>query len=235
MDHVIAAQRWIHGVLGSELSAFAASGNWRPLLAVLPLGIVFGALHALTPGHGKTVLAAYLLGSRLTLVRGLSVAGTLAVTHIATAVLIVLLAAPLVTRTLSGIGQTPALETLSRGLLAAIGVWLLVRALRRRPHAAHEGPLVGVIAGLVPCPLTLFAMIFAVANGVPEAGIAFAFAMMAGVAVTLGLVAFATITLRNWTIAALARHDARLRAVMRGLDIVTGVLLIGIGGWSLLR
>jgi ABC-type nickel/cobalt efflux system permease component RcnA len=35
------------------------------LVLILPLGIAFGAVHALTPGHGKTVLASSLVGSRL--------------------------------------------------------------------------------------------------------------------------------------------------------------------------
>ena len=34
------------------------------LLAALAIAFVWGALHALTPGHGKTIVAAYLVGSR---------------------------------------------------------------------------------------------------------------------------------------------------------------------------
>jgi nickel/cobalt exporter len=49
--------------------------------------------------------------------------------------------------------------------------------------------MVGVIAGLVPCPLTLFAIFFALSRGVPEAGLTFAVAMMLGVGLTLGAVA----------------------------------------------
>ena len=49
--------------------------------------------------------------------------------------------------------------------------------------------MVGVIAGLTPCPLTLFAMFFALARGVPEAGLTFAFSMMLGLGLTLMAVA----------------------------------------------
>ncbi|WP_425459635.1 hypothetical protein [Hankyongella ginsenosidimutans] len=34
------------------------------------------------------------------------------------------------------------------------------------------------MAGLIPCPLTLFVMTFALSRGVPEAGVAFAGVMM---------------------------------------------------------
>src|SRR5215217_638877 len=102
LDHIMAAQRWIYSSLSSDLSAFAASRNWIALAAVLPLGILFGALHALTPGHGKAVLASYLVGSKLTGLRATAVAATLSLTHVGSAVILALLLAPLITLTLGG-------------------------------------------------------------------------------------------------------------------------------------
>jgi hypothetical protein len=100
--------------------------------------------------HGKTVLASYLVGSGLAVVRSLAVAGTLAITHVGSAVVLALAAAPILTRTLGGVGRAPVLEDLSRGLLALIGLWFLWRAWRSPPHEHREGVMVGVIAGLVP-------------------------------------------------------------------------------------
>ena len=55
-----------------------------------------------------------------------------------------------------------------------IGVWLLIRAFWR-PHVGHcEGNLVGMAAGLVPCPLTLFMMTYAVLLDVPYRLLSFA-------------------------------------------------------------
>src|SRR5215210_8206798 len=102
MVFLIGLQRWINVSITADLGAFAASRDWAALLAVLPLGVVFGAVHALTPGHGKTVLATYLAGSRLAVLRGVGVAGALSLTHIGSAVMIALVAAPLITRTLGG-------------------------------------------------------------------------------------------------------------------------------------
>src|SRR3954462_1602130 len=166
MDFLIAIQRSINAAITADLSAFAVNRSWAALLAVLPLGIAFGAIHALTPGHGKTVLASYLVGSRLVMARSLTVAGALALTHVGTAVLLALAAAPLLTRTLGGVGRVPILEDVSRGLLALIGLWFIVRALRGPVHEHREGVVVGIVAGLVPCPLTLFAMFLALSRGV---------------------------------------------------------------------
>lgn len=74
MDTLVSLQRWIYGSISGELTGFAATHNWMTLASVLPLGIVFGAIHALTPGHGKSVLVTYLIGSRLAVLRGMAVA-----------------------------------------------------------------------------------------------------------------------------------------------------------------
>ncbi|WP_435053078.1 hypothetical protein [Mesorhizobium australicum] len=54
-----------------------------------------------------------------------------------------------------------------------------------------------MLAGLAPCPLTLFVMTFAIVRGVPVAGLLFAGTMMIGVAITLCGVAVLSILLRE--------------------------------------
>ena len=235
MDFLVGLQRWINASITADLSAFAATRDWLALLAVLPFGIAFGAVHALTPGHGKTVLASYLVGSRLAVLRALAVAGALALTHVGSAVVLALAAAPILTRTLGGVGRAPVLEDISRGLLALIGLWFLFRALRGRTHEHREGIVVGVVAGLVPCPLTLFAMFLALSRGVPEAGLTFAVAMMLGVGATLCSVATLTVLAREWMVLLISRHGGSVERASRFLEAVTGVALVVIGGWELLR
>ena len=227
------AQRWIYATLGANLGGFANTRNWAALLSVLPLGILFGAIHALTPGHGKSVLASYLVGSRLAALRSLGVAGVLAATHVGIAVILALLAAPLITRTLGGVGHAPALELVSWGLMTAIGLWLLARAVRGQGHAHHEGMAVGLVAGLIPCPLTLFVMLYALAHAVPVAGITFAAAMLIGIALTLGAVALAAVLARDAVVHVLSRHGASIARLSRGLDLLSGILLVGLGLYEL--
>jgi ABC-type nickel/cobalt efflux system permease component RcnA len=122
----------------------------------------------------------------------------------------------------------PALELLSRGLLAAIGAWLLFRAIRGDPHRHDACPwdLWGVS---YRARLTLFAMVYALANGVPPAGVAFAAAMLLAVALTLCVVALLTIFAREWCVRSWTRHSASLAHLSRLLEGATGVALVLIG------
>lgn len=233
LEQLVAVQRWIYSSLSGELSAFAATRDWLALANVLPVGIFFGAVHALTPGHGKAILASYLVSSRFATLRATAIAAVQAATHVGSAVVLALLAIPLVTRTLGGVGRAPSLEFLSRGLLMVIGLWLVIRAFRGPNHQHREGLAVGFVAGLVPCPLTLFAMFYALGRGVPEAGLTFALAMMLGVAATLCAVAILTVLARSFVERVITRHGTSLRTFGRVLDGLAGGLLIALGGYEL--
>lgn len=227
---LIDAQTQINRAIAADVNAFAASGDWMLLVSVLPLGILFGAVHALTPGHSKTVLASYLAGSPFSVLRGMGVALTLSFTHILTAVLIAVLALPLITTTLGGAGRAPLLQDLSRAMLAGIGMWMLLRAWRRsNHHHASQGMLVGVMAGLIPCPLTLFVMIFALSRGVPEAGIVFAIAIMLGVTLTLSFVAILAISVRSGVATIVERYGGQFDYAGRLIESAAGAALMLIG------
>jgi ABC-type nickel/cobalt efflux system permease component RcnA len=85
MEILIAVQGTIRQAITADLSAYAGSRDSLALLAVLPFEILFGAVHAPTPSHGKAVLASYVAESRLAALRGLAVAGALALTHVGSA------------------------------------------------------------------------------------------------------------------------------------------------------
>ncbi|MFJ2785962.1 MULTISPECIES: nickel/cobalt transporter [unclassified Streptomyces] len=101
------------------------------LLALL-LAIVLGASHAAMPGHGKTIMAAYLAGRRGTPRDALTVGATVTLTH-TTGVLALGLALPLATH-LAGETVLTWLGLASGLLVTAIGIQLLHSALRGREH-----------------------------------------------------------------------------------------------------
>lgn len=228
-------QTSINQIVVADLRAFAETRNWLGLAAILPLGVLFGAVHALTPGHSKLILATYLAGSSHSTVRAIGIASVLSVTHIATAVLIAALALPIITRTLVGAGRALVLEDLSRGLLALVGAWMVVQAVRRSTapeisqSRGRDGVAVGMMAGLIPCPLTLFTMGFAISRGVPEAGFTFALAMMLGVTLTLSCVAVFAVMARNRFAQAVVGYVPTINVASRILQLAAGALLVTFG------
>jgi ABC-type nickel/cobalt efflux system permease component RcnA len=224
---LVSAQRAIVSELALVLRAFAESGDWVTLAGFLPFGVAFGVAHALTPGHSKTVLALFVAGSGIGLPRALKTAAILSATHIAISVIIVLLALPVVSYASGEVGRADVLEDLSRGLMGVVGIWLLVPACRRGGAQLHGEPAAfGFAAGLIPCPLTLFAMTFASAHGVPEAGIAFAAMMLIGVAVVLGAITGLAVSVRAGLTRVVVLRLSGLAAVSRAALAITGVAFV---------
>lgn len=228
-------QRTIKSLLTADINTYAASENWHVLLAMLPFGILFGMAHALTPGHSKAVLASYVVGSGLKPLRATLVSVSLSATHITSAILLATITNSLLIRTLVGAGRAPALEYVSRLSLAAIGLWLIYRALRQNTHFHGEGMAVGFVAGLVPCPLTLFVMVFAITQGVPEAGLAFSVSMFIGVSAVLAGVALIATFAREQAVRLMQSGGQQMILIVRSVDLLSGVLLLSVSLWEMLR
>jgi nickel/cobalt exporter len=224
-------QRTIYLAVGEQIKLLSVGGDWLAFMGFLPMGVVFGAAHALTPGHSKAVLATYLAGSDANVPRGLLVSIALSFTHVTIAVLIAVLSLPLVSIALGSVGRAPLLEDISRGLLGLIGVWMLWRALSHGRHHKHEGEAVGIMAGLIPCPLTLFVMTFAMSRGIPGAGILFAITMMVGVALTLSCVAVLSILFRERLVGFFAGKP--LETISRTIEGAAGLALAGVAVWQI--
>lgn len=106
----------------------------------LVVAFVWGALHAFSPGHGKTIVAAYLVGSRATTRHALFLGLTTTITHTAgvfTLGLITLLASQYVVPD----QVYPWLEAMSGALVMVIGVSLFIMRLRKargHDHVDHD-------------------------------------------------------------------------------------------------
>src|SRR6202521_5010049 len=89
MDSLVAIQHWLYSGMATGLGEVAA-GNSRAILAAMAAAVLFGAVHALMPGHGKTVLVSYHLGRPAKLREGIANGAILALTHVGLALVLVL-------------------------------------------------------------------------------------------------------------------------------------------------
>jgi ABC-type nickel/cobalt efflux system permease component RcnA len=99
-------------------------------LLALVLSLALGAGHAFLPGHGKTIMAAYLVGRRGRLRDVVTVGATVTITHTAGVLILGLALAASASFAPTAVEQI--LGVTSGLIVAAVGVWLLVTAIRRR-------------------------------------------------------------------------------------------------------
>jgi nickel/cobalt exporter len=114
------------------------------VLAVL-LAMVLGAGHAFLPGHGKTVMAAYLVGKRGRFRDVVTVGATVTLTHTLGVLAIGLLLS--LSTTLAPTVVEQDLAEVAGMIVAGVGLWLLISAVRRRrPLRAADDELARLVS-----------------------------------------------------------------------------------------
>jgi nickel/cobalt transporter (NicO) family protein len=178
------------------------------ILASLAAAFFWGMAHALSPGHGKTIVAAYLVGQRGTPWHAAALGAIVTATHT-----IGVFALGLVTLALSAFivpeQLYPWLNLVSGVLVVAIGATVFRSRFRHRghthdhhSHASGPGPgtgpsrrslvAVGITGGLLPCPSALVVLLAAISLHRVAFGMLLIVAFSAGLALSItgiGLVA----------------------------------------------
>ena len=127
------------GVVGMDIGGLIDAQSITPLifLGALLAAFLLGAGHALTPGHGKTLMGAYLVGSRGTAVHAIALGLAVTVSH--TLGIIVLAAIILQARAIAPELFNTVAPVVSGATVIAIGAWLLVGQLRQF-RAGRQAP-----------------------------------------------------------------------------------------------
>src|SRR5215475_3784544 len=228
-------QGWLYGGATAELRGLAGDFGTLKLLAAMSLAAVFGMVHALMPGHGKTVIVSYYLGRSSGLLGSVGTSTILVLTHVGSAILLVLAGYLVIRRTIGGAGRAPAFEVASAVLIMAIGAWLLFCACRPHEHAqaTTDGRVLAFVTGLVPCPLTTFIMVYAAAQGIVAAGLLVTAGMAVGMVVTIASFALAAVLLHNRFMLVMDRTQRFRRQAGHALEVASAAAIMAFGAWQL--
>src|SRR5713226_8148252 len=205
-----------------------------------------GAVHAAMPGHGKTVSAAYLVGTRGRPTDALALGIFVTLAH--TSGIIVFAGIAAVGSTILSQRSDNYLSLVTALLMVGVGVWMLTGRWRRRGHHAHasepahdhdhhhhvELPVgerprwglllgLGLAGGLLPDPAALAVLLAAIASGKLVLGLATVLVFSLGFASVLVVVG------------AVVGQVGRVAltwvkpAALAWLEVATGVVIVVVG------
>jgi nickel/cobalt transporter (NicO) family protein len=242
----------VRAVADGGFASLIARDNLSPGFIALSIliAMLWGAAHAFSPGHGKSIVAAYLVGSRGTPRHAAFLGMTVTVTHT-----IGVFALGLVTVSLSAFivpdQLYPWLNLVSALLIVAVGISVLrwrVREWRRRAPAGHDhghshghghhhhhhdhdqalSPRrllgIGVSGGIVPCPTALVVLLAAISLHRVGYGLVLILAFSAGLAAAMTVIGLVAVTAKR----TFERVDFN-GGVIRLLPAFSAVVVLGLG------
>jgi nickel/cobalt transporter (NicO) family protein len=237
-----------HASGGGFASLFEDAAAGKGVLVLLLLAALgWGALHALSPGHGKAMVAAYLVGARGTARHAVALGVAVTVTHtigvFALGAVALALSAYVLPEDLY-----PWLNLVSGLLVLGVGASVVRARVRRARTPAHHDHghdhhhdhghhdhddlrprallAMGASAGLIPCPSALVVLLGAVAQHQIGLGLVLIVAFSAGLA--------ATLTGLGLLVVAAGRVSSRVSGVRAGrvlavLPALSAIAIVAVG------
>ena len=220
----------------------------------LPIAVVLGALHALEPGHAKSLMAAYIVAIRGTARQAVVLAVSAATGH--TIIVWILAVAALALGERYIVDQAePWLTALSGVLLVLLAIrmfWMLRRRNRHSHHHhghdhghehqhnhghSHEPPVIsgqvgtgqiiwfGFTGGLLPCPAAIAVLLICIQLRAFALGVAMVAAFSVGLALTLIAIGLAVV----WGSGKLAKSFPGFDRYVQRLPYLSAALVMAVG------
>ena len=240
---MIDMQRTMMRDIGRHMRDIKEGTSRSAIWVGIGFAFLYGAVHAVGPGHGKMVVASYFVGHEARIGKGLLMGVQIAVTHVLSAVILVSLVDLTFRQFIGGVpAESKGIRLVSYGLIIVIGLYMLYRAVMNAffngagglNHRHHHGDgrqqaVLAVIAGLVPCTGAILVMLFALANDILLFGIILVAAISTGMALTLSAIGAVTVLFRHAVVAAADKTSAAGRPVALALEHAGAILILLVG------
>ncbi len=212
----------------------------KPILIILFITYIYGMVHALGPGHGKTVTFSYFLSERAQVKKGIMVGTLIGFLHAISALILVLFLYFTIRqsflRPIEDLSRI--IKLISYGLITLIGLFLLsktILGLRKEKRAVRgiddstvtaKGIIPFAIAvGMIPCTGAVIVLLFSISMGILWLGIISTMCMALGMATTISLVGVSTILAKKGVTKFIINRP-KLNTILQTTFSIIGALLI---------
>lgn len=234
--------------LGNTIRSFISEkNNVGKLMLLALLALAYGVLHALGPGHQKTLVSGYLLSGGGGLGAAIAASGIASASHALSVIglfaLLMLVGSGLGVMDVTRAGNL--VTFISGALLVALSLILVCRRVAAlvaiirgtdhghgscgcvHHHRSNRGAIPLLISGsLVPCPGAALFLLYGFHEGNPLAGIVAVIAISLGMWVTLIVIGVASVIMRSVSIAGAGRRKSPVAKYLPSLFGVCGSCVI---------
>jgi nickel/cobalt transporter (NicO) family protein len=243
---LVQTQHQLNESIADAFHDVETGGSRDALALILGLAFLYGVLHAIGPGHGKSVVASYFVAHRARWTSGILMGSLISLIQGVSAIVLVgILAIILQAKQVQILNRGTLVELVSYGLIAIIGIWMFYRAASGKLHAHadhdHYGhdhdhhhhkldPRLILATGLTPCASAIIILLFALANHAFGLGVIAVAVLTVGMAVTISTIGVATVLGRRALLTVIDKAGMETHRLERGLAMAAAVVIVGVSG-----
>ncbi len=205
------------------------------------MAFLYGICISLGPGHGKIFVFSYILTEKPKVMKAISTSYAIGFAHGTSGLIVGLIIAlslkSYATEAANVDDATAIITRISFGLISAIGIFMLIKAILNKPHK-HELndkpskfrliPFVLSI-GMVPCPGTIITVTFLASMGLLGIGIISSFFIMLGMGFTISLIGLISLFSKKLATKLYPTEDKNYDKLYKGFSIAGALMLIFFG------
>ena len=231
--------RDVQSTIAGYMTRMQKSFSLPIFLLIFLISIVYGFLHASGPGHGKMLVASYLLDRGLSLGDAAKLAGIISSIHIGSAFLLATIFQIIFTAI-----PDPNLQadirsyfTIGSGIfIILIGYYSIYEKIRKKHHEKEPDLnnkksllMIGIAAGIVPCPMATAIMLLSVSFGIYYVGALSVLGISLGMFGLLFLIGIVTIKSRQRLEEKLNQRQKAKAIFIKATGIFSAVIIIIFG------
>lgn len=212
------------------ITAITSGVNWLFIVSAF----VLGALHAFEPGHGKSVMAVFVMGTDATVKDATLLGLTVVFSHVI--VVILLGVASIFLLEALNVDTTHDVMSVIGGIiLIVVGIWIIRKFYHPYQHHKHhidttKGVVaIGLSTGLIPCPAALAVLLFSIGNNQIYSGLTYVLVFSTGLAIAITLLSVFFVKGRGFIQGYLTSKT------VNKIPLVSGAIIIIIGLITLLH
>ena len=240
---ISSAQKTLREKMTAAITAMK-NGEWGAIWKFLLICLVYGMLHALGPGHGKSIVVGYFIARHGRWRQGVALGAGITVVHTLSAVVLLFVLYAIFKATVFPAFETGRMgvEKASYALVMLTGILLIVIAVRdfwkqrnsagngeaseALPPVARWREIIGVaaITGIVPCPAVALIVLFCLLNSMVALALLGAGVICVGMTITNVAFGIMAIALRKG-IDVGSKHSRFAAKIYTGATFAGGLLI----------
>lgn len=230
---LVLKQAGLRDSLGNYFYSWKKSGSLSVFWGIIGIAFLYGILHAIGPGHRKTVIFSLYLARKAPAWEPAGTGLLLALLHAGAAVVLLLILRG-VSGAISGKADniTIYMEGVAYVLLIAVALYLVGHAIRDLVRGANrkknDSMSIGTIllTGIYPCPGAILVLVLSLTLGITGVGILAVFAMSLGMSIPIIAAGYLAWFGRTGLFLALKNNEAQIGRISVGVELFSYSFLL---------